>query len=404
MKKLQFIGDANMMTDAHTVGDSQLSGVRKTGDGYLVGRVRCARTGIQHYTGEQLGRDDLDVVALYRSPDEVFKVESLATYVGRPMTNDHPTANDGTPIDVTSKNWRQYARGDIGEDVLRDGEYVNIPITMMDSGMIQDYEAGKKELSMGYSHMVEFVDGVAPCGTAYQAVSRDLKMNHLALVDRGRAGHECRVGDNADSVPWGLSPLTIDDEETKVPDKQRTVIVDGFSVETTEQGAQAIDKIQADKASLETQVSDNQKAHDKALASKDAELKTANDKIDELEGKQLDQKAIDALVEKRGALLSKAELIAADEDFAGLSDDDVRKKAVTATMGADSIEGKTVDYITARFDIAAEQAQKAADADNTDGFKKSVVDSKGKNQNVQDNGQADYEAGLESDWQNTGEK
>lgn len=384
MKKMQFVGDA------------KVTGIRKTDDGYLVGRVRCARTGIQHYNGSELGRDDLGVVALYRPEDEVFSKDSLHTYAGRPVTNDHP------PEQVNSQNWKRFACGDIGEDILRDGEYVNVPITMMDEALIQDFEAGKKEISMGYTHMVDFVDGETPSGEPYQAVSRDLRMNHLAIVDRGRAGHECRVGDSA--VNWGVSPLTIDDEEPIMEPKNRTVIVDGLSVVTTEQGAQAIDKIQRDKASVETELSNAQTAHDTALAAKDAELASKDAEIKKLKDAKLDQTAIDALVADRTDLIQKATLIAEDEDFSGKTDDEVRHAAVVAVAGADSVEGKTADYVNARFDIAVEEAQTAADADEKNPIVGAVVDSKSKKQTAQDNGQGKYEENLEGAWKDGGDK
>ena len=375
-------------------GDAKLAGIRKTEDGYLVARVKCARTGIQYYNGDELGRPDLDRVALYRPEGEVFAKDSIHTYAGRPVTNNHP------PVQVDASNWKQYACGDIGEDILRDGEYVNVPITMMDQALINDYEAGKKEISMGYKHNVEFTDGIAPCGTPYQAISRNLRMNHLAIVDRGRAGHECRVGDS-NPVKWGVSPITInDDEVTKVTIKTQSVIVDGLKVETTDQGAQAIEKLQTVITAKDSELTTQSADHAKALAAKDAEIDAKNEEIKKLKDSALDDAQIDAKVAQRAALIGDASLIAGDAELKG-SDDDVRKIALTAALGADSIEGKDSAYINARFDIAVEDAKSKQDAGNGSTFQKAVADSKGSNKGGQpanDNGQSEYEQDLQDAW------
>jgi len=100
------------------VEDAQLSNTRLTRDGYLVASVLCARTGIQDYLGVEVGRPELPVVHVYRPESAVFAKDSLSTFVGKPTTNDHP------PAQVTADNWKEYAVGSIGEEVLREGEYI----------------------------------------------------------------------------------------------------------------------------------------------------------------------------------------------------------------------------------------------------------------------------------------
>ena len=45
---------------------------RRTSDGYLVAMGKAARTGIQIYSGSEVGRPDLAQVRVYRPADEVF--------------------------------------------------------------------------------------------------------------------------------------------------------------------------------------------------------------------------------------------------------------------------------------------------------------------------------------------
>ena len=69
------------MTD-HFVMD----GVRKTRDGYLVANARIARTGVQLYSGHEVGDPTRKIVRIYRSPDEVFDHRAMHSLAHRPIT------------------------------------------------------------------------------------------------------------------------------------------------------------------------------------------------------------------------------------------------------------------------------------------------------------------------------
>lgn len=167
-----------------------IDGVRKTGDGYLTAFARVARTGIQKYKGYELGRPDLDVVRVYRPPGEVFAPDAMRSFAHRPVTLKHP------PRPVTAQNWKQYSGGHTGDEVVRDGEYVRVPMTMMDSALVDAYERqGIRELSMGYSTDIQWTPGVTDAGEQYDAVQTAIRANHLALVPVARGGDQLRVGD-----------------------------------------------------------------------------------------------------------------------------------------------------------------------------------------------------------------
>jgi len=364
------------------IEDTTLQGIRQTKGGYLVGEVDCARTGIQLYTGDEVGRPDMDVVAVYRSEDEVFSRQSLQTYAGKPTTNDHP------PVPVDASNWKEYAVGDIGEDVIRNGDRVRVPIKLMDAKVIEQVLNGKREISMGYTTELVFEDGVTKDGQPYQAKQTNLNMNHLAIVQRGRAGHECRVGDsNADK--WGVSPLTIDKEEAKVTDTLRNVIVDGLSVKTTDEGAQAIDKLTKELTKANDAAALIATDHATSIAAKDAELAKKDAEIDLLKEKQLSDSDIDALVAKRSKLISDAKTLAKDTDFDGLSELEIMTAAVMAVRGAEVVKDKEAAYIEAAFDLALDGGMA------TDKFKEGM---QGRKAPVQtgDNGYQAYKDRLEN--------
>ncbi len=316
--------------------------VRRTNDGYLVGEAKVARTGIQEYLARELGmadRDPNDVIRVYRPEESVFSQGALQTYAYRPLTVDHPSEM------VTADNWKQYAAGQTGPDVARDGDFVRVPMVLMDSQAITEWESGKRELSMGYTSEIEIKDGVTPDGETYDAVQTNLRMNHLALVARARGGSQLRLGD--DKPQEGLT----------MTEKLKTVTVDGIPVETTDAGATVIARLQTDVADAKQSLADAETAHKEALASRDKEIATKDAEIDDLKGKVLDTAALDAAVMARADLLSTAKTIA-DQDYAGKSETEIRKAAVVAKLGDSAISGKSDDYVSARFDILAEDAAK----------------------------------------------
>lgn len=173
--------------------------LKLTGDGYLVAQPRISRTGIQLYRGSEVGMKDKAVVRVYRPEEEVFHRDSMNSLAHRPLTNDHPS------VPVTADNWKEFSVGQSGGDVVRDGEFVRVPMAFMDAKAIKDIKAGKKQLSVGYSCDLEFKDGVTPDGQAYDAIQTNIRGNHIALVKAARGGDRLTVGDAA-----SLMPLAID--------------------------------------------------------------------------------------------------------------------------------------------------------------------------------------------------
>lgn len=163
--------------------------VRVTPDGYLVATPRVARTGIQLYRGSEVGLADNKIVKIYRPEDQVFDEKSMITFAHKPVTNDHPSEP------VTSRNWSKYAKGQIGDEIARDGEFIRVPMVLMDQSVIDDVKSGKAELSVGYSCDVDMTPGVTPDGQAYDGVQKNIRVNHTAVVDAARAGHMARFGD-----------------------------------------------------------------------------------------------------------------------------------------------------------------------------------------------------------------
>lgn len=370
------------MPEQNFIDTGQLSGTRITADGYLVAEVLCARTGCQEYAGRDLGLTS-DRVSVYRPEEVVFAKDSLATFAGKPITIGHPSEP------VNSGNWKDLAVGDIGTEIARDGEFVRVPIKLMDKEAIAAVIGGVRELSMGYTTGVEIRDGVAPDGTRYQAVQTGpIRINHLAIVSAARGGTKLRIGDGADH--WGVSP--INQEDNDMPDiKTRMVMVDGLSVETTDAGAQAIEKLLGDARAAKAAHEAELATKDSAIIAKDKELATKDAELTATKAKLVDASALDKLVADRSDLISKAKAIAPAIVVDGKSASEIKKAAVVAKSGA-AMADKSEAYIDAMFDILA------SDSSTDDPLKKALGDGTQPKPKDQTDVYAARDAALSNSW------
>lgn len=162
----------------------------KTPEGYLACLdVPIARTGEMIYTGSEIpeleaGRDGL--IRVLREASDVFDPKSLASFVGKPVTNDHP------PDMLNSSSYQPYVKG-CGQNIRQgqgdQADLVLADLMFWDPVLIAAIEGGKDEVSNGYNAEYEFVSpGV------YRQVG--ITGNHIAVVDEGRCGPRCAIGDS----------------------------------------------------------------------------------------------------------------------------------------------------------------------------------------------------------------
>ena len=326
--------------------DDKQTKLRQTADGYMICMPRIARTGIQEYAGIEMGKPDLEKVRVYRPEREVFSHDAVRSLAGKPVTIEHPD------VPVTADNWRDFAVGHIGEDVMRDGEFIRVPLILMDAKAVSEVKAGRAELSVGYSAVIEWADGVTPKGEIYHAKQTGIRANHVAITHTARGGPHLRMGDN-------------DRRENMAT---RKIMVDGIQVEAEEKDISIIERhiaklaadlttAQAALATAQTTATNDAATHATALATvktestnKDAEIVTLKKQLGDA---KMTPAQLDKLVTDRVATVQRAKSIIGDAlVIDGKTDADMRKQVVLAKLG-DVAKDWNDDMINASFNTLA---------------------------------------------------
>lgn len=151
-----------------------------------------SKVGVFPYLGKQISSElEPDkIYMVYRPAEELFSEEALESFnrVPVPLVEDHTMiGKDNTPAEEKG------VEGVI-QNVRRSGDKLIGDIAIYSDHMKDKINDGKKELSMGYYCQYELADGEYK-GEHYDAIQREIRSNHVALVDRGRMGSDVRVYD-----------------------------------------------------------------------------------------------------------------------------------------------------------------------------------------------------------------
>lgn len=358
-----------------------LDGVRKTKDGYLAAYANVARTGIQLYKGRELGRPDLDVVRVYRPPEEVFHVDALHSMAHRPVTLTHPSEV------VDAKNWKKYAKGHTGDEIIRDGDHVRVPMVLMDAETIKSVENGTRELSMGYSTELKWTPGITKDGESYDAVQTEIRANHLALVPVARGGSKLRFGD-------------ADENSNRGSKQMKTIVVDGVSVEIADATTAAL--IEKTLKSLTDGFEDMKKKKDVAEEEAEKSKKAcdaANGEIAVLKKQVADaaitpEKLHSLVTERKAVIDAAASLLPKDFKADDKTLDEIRRVAVGNHLGDAAVKDMSNDAITGAFTALTATEPKGGVKALAGAFNARVT----QDANINDNGQAAYEKRLSEAW------
>lgn len=151
---------------------------RVTVDGAVRFDAVLTRTGVFTYS------DGVRTWREYRSPEEVFAADSLASFELVPVTDDHP------PEFVNAENAATYRKGRTAEgSIQRAGNDMIGALVVDDAKLNRKIDDGKVQVSNGYECVVVWEQGVSPEGERYDARQTEIRGNHVAIVEAGRAGN-----------------------------------------------------------------------------------------------------------------------------------------------------------------------------------------------------------------------
>lgn len=308
---------------------------RITRDGYLVADALVGRANnIQEYRAAELDLKDRapdELIRVFRPADAVFATDALSSLAHRPITLDHPSTN------VTADNWRELSVGDVGGEIVRDGEFIRVPIKIMDAAAISSVQTDRREFSLGYSANIEMKDGEFE-GHAYDAVMSGYSYNHLAAVKSARGGADLRITDERpdDRRKPAEKPPVSSDPQNSLGDAAmpHTLIIDGLQVPDVSDAAKAaIEKLQGQVKDANTQVGTltaDLATANTTIQTRDGEIVGLNAKLKDAE---VTPERLQQLADERATLIEDAKKVDPKVVTDGKTVAEIKKAAVTARLG-----------------------------------------------------------------------
>lgn len=307
-----------------------------TDAGFVKVPAYATRVGVFKYR-----RPDGSILRELRPADEVFNGDSMKSLEGVPLTNDHPF------VMLTPENAKQFTVGFTGDRAEREGDFLRIPVTILDAETISRAKAGIREVSCGYLCELEESPGTFD-GEPYDVIQRNIRYNHLALVDQGRAGPDARLRmDSADAIQ---------EHERK---NMKKITIDGKEFEVADEVAAAFDSMTAKVTELTDKCGGLEKNKDEVQAkadASDAEVKRLGAEIENIKKAHTD--GLNDAVKARVAVVTAATPILKDQNFDAMTDLEIKRAVVKADCGQDFAD-KSDDYVAARFDMVVEARKKA---------------------------------------------
>lgn len=304
---------------------SEFKSHRDASTGFLYSDSVVARTGILLYRNpDGTARREL------RLPAEAGSAAALTSMKGKPIVVTHKGGN------VNKDN----ARGRVVGTMLsgrQDGPYTRSELVVMDGEAIKKAESGElAELSLGYKLRLDETPGYYHAGRneirqdaaegfePFDAIQRDLEINHVAFVPRGRAGSVARLNLDGDEIS---------DEEGSKP-MPKITLGSGVQVEVSEEVAQHVGtlstRLDGVNAELNTTKGTLAAVQAETVALKN-EIAGHDDKIKQARADALDElRASDAL---RQSIAHKV------KDTTNLDDVGMKKAFITAVMPTFKFDG-----------------------------------------------------------------
>ena len=318
-----------------------------TPEGFLVCHdVPIARTGMQLYSSLEVPIEDAGSgeIRVERPETEVFRLETIASFEGKAVTVEHPTEF------VTPENWQQLAVGIVqnvrrGEGIQDDLLIADLVIT--DQAAIAYVNQNLPEVSAGYEASYEQTE-------PGRGVQRDIVGNHVALVERGRAGPRCSIQD-------------------RKPAMKKRNFWDRLMTAVKAKDEEAV-KAELEEKKAEDSEDDPEKERENRDEDMSARLDRLEAAVEKLTGKTGDEEDPDKEEEKTGDTVIEAETASSNVQAVGtvLSGDSIKGIAARAEILMPGASFKTTDKAKEQEEVQTFMRDTLTKAYATDGCKDAI--------------------------------
>jgi hypothetical protein len=290
----------------------------------------------------------LDEIRLLRPESEVFDETSLESFRLKPVTDNHP------PEMVNASNVSKYQKGVIGSITPQIPD-LKFGLLIQDSSAIRAVEAGRVQNSLGYNADIDWTGGVDDKYGAYDGVMRNIRGNHVAIVDRARAGSAYRLFDAATNT-----------EETKMSTELKDALTENGKLQA------AITDAESQIATLKAQLADAETAK----ASIAAELEETKKSV--ITDAEIAEK-VDAGVKERLSVIDSAKAVMPDLDVAGKSATEIRLAVIDhLTGGKSKPDASNTELVASVYDavcvVPRSKSKEISDAISTPNGNVNIVD------------------------------
>lgn len=342
------------------------SDVFVTAEGYIRGEAIVTRTGIFIYHNP-----DGSIRRELRHPDEVWNEDSISSMESIPITNNHPEEKL-----VSSKNFKNLVIGYTGQEIKKDGDYIIASLVIADQDGVDWVKNQKRrELSLGYTVDLYKEDGIYE-NEPYDYVQKNIRYNHLAIVDKARAGEMARIAlDRSDTIEILKEEKVMAKKKIKID--QEEIMVEPATAEYIERLLDDLKNLEEEKIRVEREIDDIKKKLERTEAERDSlREKTLEVFEEKREFISMDEASFNQKVSERVSLLRMAvEMLSKESkvNIDSMTNDEIKRKIIHEKRKSISLDGKSTVYIDAMFDTIIDDHKNSSV--NVSNIKFSKIDS-----------------------------
>lgn len=305
-------------------------------DGNLTGNAIVTNIGVFTYKDK-----NGNTIREARLPEHVFDNNSIKSLSFVPITDEHPQEL------VNKHNMKKYMVGITGNDVKFDGYAISIPMKIFDKKPI---DGGKKSLSCGYMTDLVYKKGNF-LGMDYDCIQTNIRYNHVAIVDKGRAGDLAKIRFDSyyqieETIDNKNNNNFEDTKFTKEVSLMKKIIIDNREFEGDERLLDEYDKISKQKKDTENELK-------KMTADRD----TLKDEIDKFKKEKTTEVKLDDLLNKRLKIIEIAKKLNVDyldNNKNYIPELELKKNIIKSKYQNAKLDDKDEIYINARYDVLVE--------------------------------------------------